>query len=745
LRNHPITLIVLLFVFSPPFLSQDRKPRDEEAAAGTEEMVKLLEDISQKTTPEMNPYANRLRAAHFLGLEKSAAPDQKLALRLQAAQELLNAGETTEAIRQFESLLEVFEQTPNEVDAKLVRRVEKLLAVSYLRLGEQDNCITNHTADSCILPISRKGVHKNQRGSRAAVQSYLSLLKDRPGDLESRWLLNVAYMTLGEYPDKVPPNWLIPEEAFRSDYELKRFTDIAPNLRIDVTGLAGGSIMEDFDGDGHLDIIASSWGLRDQVRYFRNNADGTFSDRTVESRLKGIVGGLNLVHSDYNNDGYRDVLVLRGAWLYQHGNHPNSLLRNNGDGTFTDVTKAAGLLSFHPTQTAAWGDFNNDGWLDLFVGNESTEHLRTEPRFPPSRAVERPSELYINNRDGTFTNVAERAGVDVKAFVKGVAWGDYDNDGFLDLYVSCLAGPNFLFRNLGPDGEWKFADVTRGAGVEEPFHSFPTWFWDYDNDGWLDIFASGYSLDHYGFFAAYAAAEYVGLPNRVETPGLYRNNRDGTFSDVTEDVGLRKPLFTMGCNFGDLDNDGYLDLYLGTGEPELRSIFPNRMFRNAEGKFFQDVTTSGGFGHLQKGHGVSFGDIDNDGDQDIHAVMGGFYEGDVFQNVLFENPGMDNHWLTIVLEGVESNRDGIGARIKIAVETADGARSIYRSVSTGGSFGSSPLRQEIGLGKAIAVRRIEVRWPQPGERQVFENVGLDRVIKIVEGESRIRPHQPRSR
>ena len=150
------------------------------------------------------------------------------------------------------------------------------------------------------------------------------------------------------------------------------------------------------------------------------------------------MGGLNLIHADYNNDGTPDVLVLRGAWLGELGKQPNSLLLNQGNGRFADVTQAAGILSFHPTQTAAWGDFDNDGWLDLYIGNEST---------PGSR---HPTELYRNNRDGTFTEVAADLEVQVEAFVKGVAWGDYNNDGFVDLYVSVLTGPNLLFRNDGP-------------------------------------------------------------------------------------------------------------------------------------------------------------------------------------------------------------------------------------------------------------------------------------------------------
>ncbi|MGH7455910.1 MAG: CRTAC1 family protein, partial [bacterium] len=158
------------------------------------------------------------------------------------------------------------------------------------------------------------------------------------------------------------------------------------------------------------------------------------------------------------------------------------------------------------------------------------------------------------------------------------------------------------------------------------------------------------------------------------------------------------------------------------------------MFRNAEGKYFQDVTTSGGFGHLQKGHGVSFGDLDNDGDQDIYTVIGGALPGDAFQNALFENPGHGNHWITLKLEGVQTNRAAIGARIKIAVDMEKGSRDIHSTVTTGGSFGASSLQQEIGLGQATSISEIEITWPTTGKVQVFKNVGMDQMLKIREGD-----------
>jgi hypothetical protein len=501
-----------------------------------------------------------------------------------------------------------------------------------------------------------------------------------------------------------------------SDYDIERFPDVAMHTGVDKIGLAGGSIIDDFDGDGLLDIVASSWGLRDQLRFFKNDGHGAFVDRTREAGLVGQLGGINLNHTDYNNDGHPDIYVIRGGWLREAGLHPDSLLRNNGDGTFDDVTESAGLLSFHPTHSAAWADYDNDGWLDVFVGHEDWG-LNTH-------AV----QLFHNNRNGTFTDVSKEFGLGVMGVVKGVAWGDYDNDGWIDLYVSIFGKPNLLFRN---EGGARFVDVTARAGVAEPVNSFPAWFFDYDNDGWLDLFVGGF--DEAGADAVLAL--YLGTKRPGGTPRLYRNRRDGTFEDVTLAAKLDRVLNAMGANFGDLDNDGFLDIYVGTGAPDLNTLMPNRMFRNAGGSLFQDVTTSGGFGHLQKGHGVAFGDLDNDGDQDIYEVIGGWFTGDIYQSVLFENPGHGNHWITVVLEGVRSNRMAIGARVKFQVATPGGTRQVHQLVSSGGSFGDSSFQLETGLGDATALEAIEITWPATGKTQKFRNVPLDQFVRIREGDS----------
>ena len=704
-------------------------------------MLQLLEQTAQRSATHENMFANQTRVKHYDSL-LLRQPDNPNYLYKKAV-DLLHLGKSRKAAEIFEQLLQLKEedQLYGFLSPAMITGLEHQLALAYLRLGEQENCIINHTSASCLFPLQPAGFHKKEEGSREAIAYYSRILDKYPEDMQARWLLNIAYMTLGEHPEGVPAKWLVPDSAFQSEQPVQAFRDIAPFISFDIRGLSGGLVVDDFTNDGYLDILISAWGQEDQLRFFVNNTDGTFSEKTQHANLNGLYGGLNMLQADYNNDGWLDVFILRGAWLREHGNHPNSLLKNNGDGTFTDVTQAAGILSFHPTQTATWNDFNQDGWLDIFIGNESTG----------AQSFHR-SELYINQRDGTFTNVAETAGVEVNQigfrptqhYIKGVTSGDYNNDGWPDIYVSTGSlnqGRNFLFRNKGVDrdGKIRFRDVSPEAGLDAPMSTFTTWFFDYDNDGWLDIFAASYLRSGgQGSITEDIAAEYLGQAHTAEKGFVFRNNQDGTFTDVSADLGLNQIMYSMGANYGDFDNDGWLDFYLGTGNISLSSIMPNKLFRNDEGKAFLDVTAAAGVGHLQKGHAVSFADLDHDGDQDLLMSMGGAFQGDVYQNAFFLNPYQgENHWINLKLWGQQSNRAAIGTRLTLTVEDQGKERKIYRVVGSGGSFGASPLRVEVGLGATDRVKQLEVRWPN-SSTQYFEDIAADRFYQLTEGDENLK-------
>lgn len=690
----------------------------------TQKMKDRLHELYATANPEEVTFYNSTRAELFkLQMQGATDPNKKTEMLFRYCNELISAGKSSEAISEIENILKATGNTTINVNDATLPFYD-LLALAYLRLGEQDNCIHNHIGTSCILPLDPSAVHQLKTGSSKAIEIFEQILPKYPKELNSIWLLNVAYMTLGEYPHKVPPQWRLPESAFASKGLIPKFRNIATELGVDVDDHAGGVCIEDFNKDGFLDIMASSWGLKDPIRFFVNHGDGTLMDHTAVAGLSDVSGGLNMVHADYNNDGYADIFVLRGAWLMKAGNHPNSLLKNNGNGTFEDVTVTAGVYSEHPTQAGAWADMNLDGYVDLFIGNES------------GKTYSNPCEMYVNNGDGTFTNMAEKYGLNHVAFVKGCGWGDVNNDGLPDLYLSVFGGENKLYMNRGGTNinDWKFEEVGAKAGVQEPIWSFPTWFFDYDNDGWDDIFVSGYEFSRFGNVAEDEVRAIIGAKPVAELPRVYHNNRNGTFSDVTARVGITRPVYTMGSNFDDINNDGYLDFYLTTGVPDLRSIIPNRMYLNQKGKSFVDVTNDGGFGHIQKGHGVSFGDLDNDGDQDLYHVLGGAYEGDNFRNALFENPGSKNNWIILELEGKTANRSAIGAVVKFSITENGSSRNLYRRIGTGGSFGSSSLQAEVGIGQATKVNSIEVKWPNKEHAvQTFSNVQAGKKYYLVEG------------
>ena len=584
-------------------------------------------------------------------------------------------------------------------------QLTEALGIAHLHKAEIDNGLHERPGDRCLLSAGGAQPLAVTSDVTRAIEYFSRYLAEEPDELEVRWLLNIAHMFAGTYPAAVPAAHLIPTTALASGGGAPRFVDAAARAGLQSVAQSGGVIVDDFDRDGRFDVVTSSIDSCAPLRFFRRDEAGTFTERAAQAGLAGQLGGLNIVQGDYDNDGRPDILVLRGGWETPQR---KSLLRNNGDGTFTDVTMASGLGKVATgTQTAVWVDIDNDGWLDLFAGNESGQ-----------------AQLFRNSGKGTFEDVAAAAGVDRRGFNKGVAAADYDNDGWADLYVSNLGGTNFLYRN-NRDGT--FAELARGAGVPGPGQGFPTWFFDYDNDGHDDLFVASFvtSVDE-------VARAYLRLPRNGQTLKLYRNLGDGSFQDVTRPTGLDKVLMVMGANFGDIDNDGFLDIYLGTGNPSYGSLVPSLLLRNKGGQSFVDVTAASGTGELHKGHGVAFADLDHDGDQEIVFEVGGATPGDAHALRLFENPGTGNDWIALDLVGVKSNRTAVGARITVSVDGEDGRRQVRRTVGSGGSFGAAPLQQHVGLGRNARRVDVDVWWPASNTRQRFVDVGKNRLLEITE-------------
>ena len=337
--------------------------------------------------------------------------------------------------------------------------------------------------------------------------------------------------------------------------------------------------------------------------------------------------------------------------------------------------------------SSRWADFDNDGWLDVFIVCEAQSN-----------------RLYHNRGNGTFEDVTDHAGSATRPalFCKGADWIDFDNDDYPDLFVNNMRGDARLYHN---NRNGTFSDVTQSMGIDGPRIGFSCWAWDYDNDGWLDIFATCFD-----YTPADVVKGLLGQPHDRLSNRLLHNVNGKRFENKTREAGLDLVFATMGSNFGDFDNDGFLDFYLGTGDPDLSTLVPNRMFKNVAGKRFAEITASSGTGNLQKGHGVSCADWDRDGDVDLFIEMGGAVIGDRYHNILFQNPGQGNHWLTVKLVGKKTNRAAIGARIKV-VTAGDHPPDCLPARLLGKQLGRQPARADISA------------WPRPTESPRWRSTG----------------------
>ena len=467
-----------------------------EPSAGTREMAALLAERAAAVQPgnlwfNVNGQRADTLAAALAGRLPSAEPRRRRGTTL--AKELLFAGRYAESVALVDELLKDVASIDDDQLTSLFAEVDLLMlkATTLMRWGEEQNCVLRQQPRFVPAADQGRGRAHAPRGStqrRSTCSSGSS--STIPTTSRARWLLNIAHMTLGEYPDGVPAQWLIPPAAFASEYPLPPLRRRRRPVGLDIYGLAGGAIIDDFDNDGHLDLdgLAPSGfdrpaALLPQQR--RRHASPTHR----AGGLTGLIGGLNIVQADYDNDGFIDVLVLRGAWLGAAGRFPMSLLRNNGDGTFTDVTEGSRAAPLPP-------DADRDlGRLRRRRLARSLRRQRVDPdrRVQPLRAVPQQRRRHLHRR------AREASASTVVAFVKGVVSGDYDNDGRPDLYLSVAAGRRTsssatTARRAGrrrPAGTSPTSP--RQAGVTEPDEQLPTWFFDYDNDGWLDLFVTGYS------------------------------------------------------------------------------------------------------------------------------------------------------------------------------------------------------------------------------------------------------------
>jgi hypothetical protein len=502
---------------------------------------------------------------------------------------------------------------------------------------------------------------------------------------------------------------------------------LAPGARYLIETMGGGGGFIDYNGDGLLDIYLvcysqtpqpdSASKLKDVL--YRNNGDGTFTDVTESAGISNDMLGMGLTVGDYNNDGWPD--------LYITGYGASKLYRNNGNGTFTDVTRQAGVDNSQWGTSAAFFDFDNDGYLDLYVCN----YLNFDPqgKVPCTFFDGRPycniaqfkgssSLLFHNNRDGTFTDVSEKAKIaNPNGKGLGVIALDYNKDGRIDIFQANDAAPNFLFRN---NGDGTFSEVALEAGVAfDPNGNARGGMGvdaeDIDGDGFPEIFVANFS---------------------GQTNAFFHNEGDGLFTETTYKMGLGQislPMSGFGSRFLDYNNDGLVDLFVLNGHPfepinkvapETTYAEPPFLFENT-GKGFRDVAAEHGapLKKLYVGRGLAVGDFDNDGDPDLLLINVGE------PPVLLRNDGGNrNNWLGIKLVGSKSNRDGIGANVTV---TAAGKRRTRQLLGGTSYCSASDMRLLFGLGDSTKVDEVSVRWPS-GQSSVLKNVNVNQYLVVKE-------------
>jgi tetratricopeptide (TPR) repeat protein len=571
-------------------------------------------------------------------------------------------------------------------------------AVFHLRIAAESNPDVRSTAlheAGVALYFSGEYLEAARTGSAA--------LDADPNNAPARYWIWMAAQKLGGYPPDVPESNRMDMTAGWAAASVE-YEDIASAAGLDKTSGGRGIAVFDYDGDGSLDVaIACAHG---GLSLYRNNGDGTFKDVSVESGVYRAVNGFGLAAGDYTNSGFPSLCVVRNGF---YGGMVE-LWRNNGDGTFSDVSVESGVSAWATSFTCSWVDYDCDGKLDLFICTNLGGLF--------DRKV--PHKLFRNNGDGTFTDVAQEAGIHSPWGAIGHSWGDYNNDGHPDLFLSNTIGRPQLFRN---NGDGTFTDVTKEAKLDVPALAFNAQFVDIDNDGWLDIVQYTWSIHEDTIYSMRTGH----APPHGHATRVYRNNRDGTFSIVSPDLGLTECWGSMSGNAADINNDGHLDIVLGNGGPLMDRSEPMVVLENDGGRF-RDVTFSAGLPIMGKGHGINCADLFGDGRLSILCATGGAYPGDLMTTSVFAPKRRPGNYLAVVLQGTKSNRGAVGARLKLVA----GGREQHRVLNGGSNFGCLPPQQHFGLGTLEQAESLEVWWPS-GLTETFANLPVNARIKIIEG------------
>lgn len=674
-------------------------------------MTQIYQDTFLQAIPDRYYYLNSLRAQAYANIENSVIGTQRIQFLYNYASELLYSGKTSECRAKLYQLLDVMQFDEDDIQ-KDNAPIHLLIGLSYIYEALSKE---NHESYSTFFQLKKEYNIKESSLIliKQSKETFEKLAQLFPDDKYYRWI------------NKLLDSWIngryMFEESIQDDWNMDklRFKESANITGIRHKGMIGGICVADFNKDGYYDFFSGSIGLNDALFYYEGNSDGIFTLQSKEALLEGSIGGGSIIQGDFNNDGFPDVYIVRGGTLSLNGRQPNSLLKNNGDGTFIDVTEQAGLLDFYPGNHAHFVDFNNDGYLDIFVANESlTSYFRN--------AI--PSQLFQNNGDGSFTEVSKKYGLDISQMIKGSIWLDINNDGLLDLYLSIEGDKNRLFLNKGyqsPDDKWLFEPISDAAGASLPIQSGYCVANDFNQDGWEDIFVFGTKPNE---VTSFYLNPFMENPSSTFEPILFLNKGDGSFQKADSTWMIDYDLMVLGGASGDLDNNGYPDIYTGNGNSHIQTMIPNTLLRNS-GRSLPVDSSPSGTSFLYKTYSAQMVDINFNGKLDIMASSGGFFEFERQTPLLMLNESESSgSWIQIQLEGTSANKQGIGSLIQVITKGHDGKKhNWFHRISTN----QSPSVAHIGLGQAKEIAEIKINWPDAnGNVQIIKDVSLNKPIKI---------------
>lgn len=571
--------------------------------------------------------------------------------------------------------------------------------------------VKSHPGDP-RFPYSLATVYLRLKQYSAGIPYARLACVDNPLDVRYRWMLRVLTLSAHQPESSIPLNCrlTIPPAAPSPVH----FSDATRSAGIKDFSLGRGAAWGDYNRDGREDLLVCS--ERGPFHLFRNLGHGRFEDVAKQVGLVDPVGlgGYAANFIDYDNDGYEDIFITSNGW---GGKNRLFLFHNDHGQRFVDVTNKAGLGGIIDAFGAAWADYDNDGNVDAVVATGIIQPGGDRLR------------LFHNDGKGTFKEVGEQAGLTKKARWISVCWCDYDGDGRPDLLAVSFESGCTLYHNMGSG---KFEDVTDRSGLKCPGAHYTCNFLDYNNDGHPDIFVSAYPNGNINLMIAHHISGAPAQPDHRQL--LFRNNGDGTFTRVTEQAGLQGWHAAMASQVGDVDNDGFPDIILGTGNPQIDWAEPKVLYHNDGKGHFVNIADSAGIVNYGMLHGIAFSDYDDSGNWSFYGSYGGFYWGTREDGHLYHNEGTQNHSLEIRLVGTRSNRDAIGARVTALV----GTRHVYKWVQAGSGFCSMNSRiVHIGTGKMRTVTSLEIIWPS-GLHQSFANVSTGQRIEITEGNSKVK-------